>query len=174
MGNNVTLLLHNFLRLSIHWITRYNLKMNYFAYGSNMSLPRIQDRIPGAEKIGVAVLTGHQLRFHKTGQDGSAKCDAFFTGKPDDSVWGVVFRITEEEKVVLDGYEGLGYGYEIKSVSVNFRDDTGTADAFLYYATHIDPALKPYHWYKAFVLAGAIENQFPESAIQAIQAVESQ
>ena len=143
--------------------------MNYFAYGSNMSFPRIQDRIPDVEKIGVAVLSGHVLRFHKVGKDGSAKCDAFFTGNPDDSVWGVVFRITEEEKSVLDGYEGLGHGYEIKSVSVNFRDDPGAVDAFLYYATHIDPALKPYHWYKEYVLSGARENNFPESVIRKIQ-----
>jgi hypothetical protein len=50
--------------------------MQYFAYGSNMSLRRLRTRVPSAVKLGNATLFGHQLKFHKRSQDGSAKCDA--------------------------------------------------------------------------------------------------
>ena len=55
----------------------------------------------------------HRLEFHKVGRDGSAKCDAFETGNPDDSVIGVVFDIHTAEKNYLDQAEGLGVGYDI-------------------------------------------------------------
>lgn len=53
--------------------------MKYFAYGSNMSLLRLWQRVPSAVRIGVFTLQGHQLRFHKLGKDGSGKCDAYQT-----------------------------------------------------------------------------------------------
>jgi hypothetical protein len=54
--------------------------MLYFAYGSNMSVSRLVARTPSAQPLGRCALRGHQLRFHKVGGDGSAKCDAFHTG----------------------------------------------------------------------------------------------
>jgi gamma-glutamylcyclotransferase len=53
--------------------------MYYFAYGSNMSLSRLRERVPSAEAVGCFSLNGHDLRFHKLSKDGSGKCDAFFT-----------------------------------------------------------------------------------------------
>jgi gamma-glutamylcyclotransferase len=64
-----------------------------------MSLPRLRERLPGAERIGVFTLTGHTLKFHKgSNNDGSGKCDAMFTGNPKDSVVGELFEISESEK----------------------------------------------------------------------------
>ena len=39
-------------------------RLNYFAYGSNMSLARLRARIPSAEKVGSFMLREHSLRFH--------------------------------------------------------------------------------------------------------------
>ena len=39
--------------------------MLYFSYGSNMSLQRMKERVPGAELISIATLFEHQLKFHK-------------------------------------------------------------------------------------------------------------
>lgn len=41
--------------------------MNYFAYGSNMSLQRLRERVPGAEYLGSYTLINHNLRFHIEG-----------------------------------------------------------------------------------------------------------
>ena len=81
--------------------------MIYFAYGSNMSLRRLRRRVPAAEVIGTAALAGHTLRFHKAGRDGSAKCDAFFTGSRRDTIHGVVFRIDAAGKRALDRVEEI-------------------------------------------------------------------
>lgn len=146
--------------------------MRYFSYGSNMSIPRLQERVPSANKIGVARLTSHQLRFHKVSKkDGSGKCDAFNTNNAGDSVIGVLFEIAQEEKDKLDKKEGLGFGYEQQEVVVKL-DDGATVSAFTYVATNIDETLKPLDWYKEHVIRGARENFLPESYIAEIEAME--
>ncbi len=146
--------------------------MRYFAYGSNMSLKRLQYRVPSAKTLGIAVLAGHQLRFHKIGSDGSGKCNALHTGKPEHQVFGVLFEISALEKGKLDEAEGLGCGYEMKDVLL-MKAESGTVEAFTYYATAMDAALKPCHWYKEHVLRGAIENGLPKPYIESIEAVVS-
>lgn len=146
--------------------------MLYFAYGSNMSTPRLAARLDFVKHVDVAVLDGHRLAFHKVGTDGSAKCDAFRTGAPADAVIGVVFQIEAHEKPVLDRIEGLGSGYAQKQVCVTSRGDE-QLDAFLYQATHIDRALKPFAWYKRHVLHGAREHGLPADYIRNIEQTES-
>ncbi|WP_281557571.1 gamma-glutamylcyclotransferase family protein [Thalassomonas sp. RHCl1] len=146
--------------------------MKYFAYGSNMSLRRLQQRTPSAVPIGLFFLAGHDLRFHKVGQDGSAKCDAFYTGSVSDRVYGRLFEIAEQEKYILDHAEGLGAGYEAKLVSV--VNDAGFAvNAAIYYATDIDTWLKPFSWYKEHVLIGARECKLAPDYIQKIIRIET-
>ena len=43
----------------------------------------------------------------------------------------------------------------------------------MYYATDIDPSLRPYHWYKRHVLIGARENNLPAEYIEHIEAIEA-
>jgi len=144
----------------------------YFAYGSNMSTPRIKRRIESATVVSTARLYEHALRFHKKSIDGSAKCDIQHTRHPQDIVFGVIFEIHRREKHVLDRYEGLGSGYEEKQVTT-FLPDGRVTTATTYYATHIDASLKPYHWYKEHVLRRAREHALPAEHIAAIEAIES-
>ena len=146
--------------------------MLYFAYGSNMSTPRLGARLDVVAHVDVAELAGYRLAFHKAGTDGSAKCDVLCTGTPADTVVGVVFRIDAREKPMLDRIEGLGSGYAQRQVRVAARRG-GQLDAFLYQATHIDPALKPYDWYKRHVLHGAREHRLPADYVRRIEAVVS-
>lgn len=147
-------------------------RMLYFAYGSNMSRARLQRRVASAHFVSVATLRQHALRFHKRGADGSAKCDAFFSGAADDQVIGVVFRIEPDEKPTLDRAEGLGTGYQQKSVEV-VTADRRVVVAFTYCATDIDPQLKPFHWYKAHVLQGCRDNGLPSAYARSIAEVAS-
>ncbi len=137
-----------------------------------MSLARLRGRVPGAERLGVFNLEQHDLRFHKISNDGSGKCDAFHTENPTDSVIGALFEISRREKPVLDEAEGLGYGYEEKIVKV--QNDAGELiEAVTYYATRIDPSLKPYSWYLNHVIVGAKETNVPEQYLKDIQSTES-
>lgn len=143
--------------------------MNYFAYGSNMSLRRLQHRVPQVQRLGVATLTGYRLCFHKIGQDGSAKCDAFYTGVRADVLHGVLYHIEPGDKVELDRIEGLGAGYDEREVTVAASSLRGVS-ALTYVATHIDASLSPFGWYKQHVLVGAREARLPAAYIEAIAA----
>lgn len=145
--------------------------MFYFSFGSNMSSKRLFQRI-NAIRIGVAVLSNHKLCFHKYGEsDNSGKCDILLTDNKKDFVIGVVYKIDESHKKTLDKIEGLGCGYDIKIVPVVLNGTN--QDVFTYFATDIDPSVKPYHWYKQHVLEGARENDFPEDYIASIENVQS-
>lgn len=139
-----------------------------------MSLLRLEERVPSAARIGMFRLVEHSLRFHKwSKKDGSAKCDALFTGNPDDTVIGALFEIPHDEKGPLDEAEGLGFGYEEKRVTVT--DVRGNSvEAFTYYATMTNPSLLPYSWYLHHVIRGAKETGVPSDYLKALSATQSQ
>jgi gamma-glutamylcyclotransferase len=142
-----------------------------FSYGSNMLERRLQRRAPSARAIATGVLKGHALRWHKVGQDHSGKCDALATGHDADLVYGVLYDISAEDKPSLDAAEGLGAGYAEREVEIH--TNTGVVHAHLYCATHIDPAMIPFAWYKALVVAGAQQHSLPAGYIAGLMAVRS-
>lgn len=143
----------------------------YFAYGSNMAVERLQSRISSALIIGVAALEYHQLKFHKhSKKDGSGKCDAAYTGNPDDKVFGVLYSVQTSQLPELDKYEGCGYGYKRKNVIVH-SESNEPISAETYIATQINSSLCPFDWYKEHVLRGAIVAGLPPDYIAQLQAV---
>jgi cation transport regulator ChaC len=137
-------------------------RVRYFAYGSNMLTARLRERVPSATAIGIGRIVGHALRWDKRSWwDGSGKCDAEATGRQGDVVWGVVFELDAEDKPLLDKAEGLGAGY--MEMTVHVLTEAGPVSAVTYCATDKDPSLRPYHWYKALVIAGAREHGLPVS-----------
>lgn len=146
----------------------------YFAYGSNMFSRRLcaPERTLSAKANGTGFVTGRRLAFHKLSCDGSGKCDIEATGNDSDRAYGVVFEIDDSEKAKLDKAEGLGKGYKEEPVDV--ITSTGTIKAITYVATKKEPALRPYHWYKALVIAGAVEHGFPEPYVEWLRTFQSQ
>ena len=145
--------------------------MKYFAYGSNMSVLRLQERVPSALRVGIFLLNEHRLCFHKASNDGSAKCDAQQTNNINDVVIGALFEIDKNEKKYLDSAEGLGYGYDEKIVKVlNYSGEA--FEALTYYAIKTDPTLKPYSWYLNHVITGANEINMPAHYLDTIQSIE--
>jgi hypothetical protein len=137
-----------------------------------MFTPRLRERVPSAVPIAIGKLKGHVLRWDKRSQtDGSGKCDAEVTGRARDFVWGVVFALKAREKIALDRAEGLGSGYSEKQVDIA----TGklVIKAVTYVATDKKPSLKPYHWYKAFVVTGARDHELPRHYIRRLNATKS-
>jgi gamma-glutamylcyclotransferase len=143
--------------------------VNYFAYGSNLSLVRLRARTPSANPLGIVSVPGYQLRFHKIGRDGSAKCDACYTGDSGHILWGRVFHIADDEKPALDRAEGLGAGYKL----VTLQLESLVPCARAYVATDIDTRLQPFDWYKNHVLVGARESGLPAEYIAKMEQVES-
>jgi hypothetical protein len=144
----------------------------YFAYGSNMLTRRLTARTPSATPQGTAFVEWYRLTFDKKSTDGSGKCDIEATGNSADRVYGVLFSISTAEADALDEAEGLGRGYrkgDVQAVTPN-----GISPAVTYFATEKDPARQPYHWYKDFVVAGAVEHGLPDVYIEGLKGVPSQ
>ena len=145
----------------------------YFAYGSNMLCRRLRapERAPSASVVGIGFVISHRLTFDKMSSDGSGKCDMEATGNRKDRTYGVLFEIDSAEKPALDRAEGRGKGYCEGSVQVVTA--SATREAITYLATSKEPALRPYHWYKALVIAGAVEHHLPESYVDWLRTFDS-
>ncbi len=143
--------------------------LTYFAYGSNMHPLRLRKRVPSCRAIGVGSLTGHALHFHKRGVDGSGKCNALQTGRPADAVEGVLFEITPRERRELDVAESLGSGYARETVRIVSNGEVRQAFTYLAQPGYIDAALRPFTWYKAFVVAGARFHRLPVRYVETLE-----
>jgi gamma-glutamylcyclotransferase len=154
----------------------------YFAYGSNMLTRRLRakDRAPSAQRVGMACVTGYRLSFDKEGKDEegrqSGKCDIRRTDVPTDRVWGVLFSIDVAESVALDkkeGARGKNPGYERRDVTV-VAEDGREHKAATYIALRTVQRLRPYQWYRALVVAGAVEHNLPPAYIEWLRTFESE
>ncbi len=146
--------------------------VSYFAYGSNMASQRLLQRLPRAKHMKLAILVQHRLKFHKNDRGLSGKCDIELTGRVDDEVVGVIYEISLEDKQILDQIEGLGCGYDEKTVELRTLSGQ-TIFAVTYFAIDIDKNMIPYHWYKQHVLRGAIEHNLPRDYIRLIETIPS-
>ena len=143
-----------------------------FAYGSNMSVRRLQERVRSARPLGIGWLPGHRMMFRKKSKDGSGKCDIVPSGAY--TMFGVLFEIDSSEEKALDQFEGLNAGYLKKACNARVAEGR-YMPAFTYYADlkHVDAELKPYTWYLNHVIIGAEEASLPEAYVQSIRATES-
>jgi len=141
--------------------------IHYLAYGSNMHPLRLRERVPSARAVATVVLPGWDLRFHKVGQDGSAKCD-IVAAAPGEVVHAVVYALRQAEREALDLAEGLGRGYDEDRLVLN-----GGLEVFCYRAApdHIDPALRPFRWYRDYVCSGARYHGLPAAYVERLEAV---
>lgn len=148
-------------------------RLNYFAYGSNLHPLRLQSRIGVCQIQTVARLERSRLCFHKVGLDASGKCDIVLAADFDTAVWGAVYQISPEQKILLDEYESLGKGYQILNTEV-VSTDNQCLPVYTYQAMpdFIDPQLQPFDWYHELVLQGVSYHEFPSEYREIIQAVE--
>jgi hypothetical protein len=119
--------------------------------------------------MGAAFLERFVLRWNKRSQDGSGKCSIEETGHPEDVVWGVLYELSSFDKKGLDRFEGLGKGYGERQIVVSSNGKTRSVLA--YYATSVDPHIRPYKWYQELVIAGAREHGLPAEYIRKLEGI---
>lgn len=146
--------------------------IRYFAYGSNMSLRRLRDRVPSAVMVGAAILEHHRLVFHKRGMDGSAKCDVVPSTAPGDCVHGVLFDLDEDHIRLLDMAEGNGFAYIRKTVETACKGGLRRR-AECYFAIDTQSGMTPYEWYLDHIIVGALEANLPGWYVQRLREIES-
>ena len=132
----------------------------YFAYGSNLSTPRLRGRVESAVVVGPAVLRGRRLTTDKRGRDGSGKANLV----PDrvGEVWGVVYAIRDEHWPALDACEA---GYERLRVGVHTERERVLAWTYVSQKLAEDPV--PFSWYKRLIVSGASSFTAPGSGWRA-------
>lgn len=133
----------------------------------------MRSRVPSAQPVTIGYVRERRLVFHKRSHDGSAKADATLTAVSTDRIWGVVYRLPQHEKPVLDRHEFLGIGYDQEEVEVVVEN--GTLRAWMYVARReaIDPSLLPYTWYRDYLLHGARQHGLPASYIDFLKSFDS-
>lgn len=136
--------------------------MRYAAYGSNLHPLRLSRRVASARLLGAAFLPGWSLHFHKRSADESGKCNI---QRGSAGVHFAVYDMSRADRLILDGIEGVGSGYELVKLEI-----PGFGECFSYTASesHIDDRLQPYDWYRALVLAGARALGFPKDYVAGI------
>jgi gamma-glutamylcyclotransferase (GGCT)/AIG2-like uncharacterized protein YtfP len=144
----------------------------YFAYGSNLFSARLRARVPSALVRSIGYLQGYTVRYNKKSVDGSGKCNVVRTDE-NDRVYGVVYDFLVDEQPALDKHEGLGRGYHTEEVRV--VTDNGETGAYTYVADElaVDESLRPYSWYKEFVVKGARQHRLPDEYIAQLESVDA-
>lgn len=143
--------------------------LHYFAYGSNLYLPRMQARVPSARVLVRGHLDKHDLLFHKRGCDGSGKCNILHTGRHTDRVHGCIYTMSAAERPQLDAVEVPDY----QAVPVDVTTAGGAIRAFTYLAPPetVDDSLVPFDWYLALVVVGARQHGLPEDYVARLATV---
>ena len=136
-----------------------------FSFGSNMSSNRLLARLPNAKRVGTAILKGYELTFDMLFSDGSGKCSIQKTDKADALVYGVVYEVNADEKLILDEIEGPGY--DCVDITVELLNGQ-TIDTHCYIANTHDEDVLPFDWYVKHVHRGALEAGVPKAYSDAI------
>ncbi len=146
--------------------------VHYLAYGSNLHPLRLLQRVRSVKLLGIVRLPERTVIFHKRSVDHSAKCDLVEESALV-SAYGALYTFLASERAALDAAEGFGAGYSESYLEVSLQGRSYEPFFYTASSTHIDPDLRPYHWYKALVLAGARYHHFPSVYINKLAAVES-
>lgn len=148
------------------------MKRYYLAYGSNLHVPRLQRRVSSASPLDVIQISGYRLTFDKFSRDGSGKCNALYTGKPEDVLNCALYEIERSQKPLLDRAEGLGFGY-FQAEFPLARDSRRTAFIYLSHPAYRRSQILPFSWYRELVLRGAEHHEFHPSYVERIRQVRS-
>ena len=94
-------------------------KRYYIAYGSNLNIPQMRMRCPGARIIGTSVIEGYRLLFK------GSRTGSYLTIEPQEgaSVPVAAWAVTEEDEAVLDRYEGFPAFYYKKEMGAAAQGD---------------------------------------------------
>jgi hypothetical protein len=131
----------------------------YFAYGSNMSAPRLfEERLkPEGVPAGLRIagrLDGWRLAFNKRGRVAGTGAGNIVP-VPGEVVHGTLNLMPAKGFEVLDRYEGVAGGHYERRIVTAVRGDTGLAvEAITYVALLTGEDLRPTRDYLGHLLAG--------------------
>jgi gamma-glutamylcyclotransferase len=135
----------------------------YFAYGSNMDTPQMQQRLEAVRIVGQARFKGYRLVFDKISKDRTGKANLLKDEQSE--VWGVVYEMTDEQMRKLDSFER---GYDRAKVEVEL-DNGKRLQVYTYISEKRDPSLRPKTEYVNTIINGANKHGLPKEYIRKLQ-----
>lgn len=130
-------------------------RIRYFAYGSNMLGSQMAERCPGANNPVEAVLDGYTWVCNDRGVATVVPVEGRL-------VHGILWEVTDDHIITLDGYEGVDSGhYRREMIEVELTGSGEVVDAVIYIAGSTEPG-PPRDGYMDKVLGGAAEHGLPE------------
>ena len=140
-----------FLHSVPHIFLRTRKMINYFAFGSNMSAQRMNDRLGWSPSRSGAVLPDYEMVFNKPSNDGGKANIIYSQGN---LVEGILYSVNEEDLLILDKYEGVAtnqykrYLIKVKNNNKNF------IEAVAYKALNTGKVFAPTEEYLNYILEG--------------------
>jgi gamma-glutamylcyclotransferase (GGCT)/AIG2-like uncharacterized protein YtfP len=131
----------------------------HFAYGSNMSRALMGARCPGAEAVGIAVLSGWRFIINPEGFGSIAP-------RPGGRVHGVLWRLSARDLAAINAYESVDSGLYLRR-RLPVRCGDAQAIALVYIARRQGEGT-PRPGYIPLVVEAAREWQLPEIYIRSL------
>ena len=143
----------------------------YFAYGSNMDSDRLKKRISRNQvEARKGWLEGYTLTFDKLANDGSGYAN--IRPAESETVYGVLYKLTEEELRKLDRCEGVPDHYVRRSIRVETEQGSVQAECYVASEKKIRKGLRPRRDYLDHLIRGAQEHSLPPEYIEKLRSVE--
>lgn len=140
----------------------------YFAYASNMNRRQVEQRAGALAEEKNARLDNYELNFDKIARGGTGTANIMpAEGK---TVYGVLYRVTEQQLKTLDRFEGVPEHYRRSQVTVAEADGRKVA-AQVYLARKVRKGLKPDRGYLARIVQGAEEHALPADYIEGLKRI---
>lgn len=102
----------------------------YFGFGSNLWLTQMAMRCPGSEYLGIARLPGFRWIINDRGYANVVQVSKREANHNQiDAVWGLVYRLTQDDEERLDVNEGVPVAYTKEMIPVHFWPSKGCSKA---------------------------------------------
>jgi len=141
---------------------------HYFAYGSNLDPVQMADRCPSSKAVEKACLEGYRFCFPQESTRWSGGV-AGIRASNGDVVWGVVYELSDDDLLTLDGFEGVSEGRYLRdrlAVSI----DGESVDVEVYIASlETNDTFSPSPTYLEALLRGARHHGLPADYLAFLQ-----
>lgn len=135
-------------------------KKLYVAYGSNLNLPQMASRCPGARIIGASELKDYKLIF----RGGNGGAVATVEPSKGSSVPVLIWEISKEDEKALDRYEGFPFLYGKEKVQVRLKDKK--INAMAYIMNEGRPLGQPSSYYYSVIYDGYMAQAFDVNVLK--------
>ena len=144
--------------------------MHYFAYGSNMNWPQMQQRCPSAQFVCVARLVNYEFGITRHSRLRNCGTANVFPAHGKE-VCGIVYDVNEADLVTLDSFED-GYRRELRPVYA--LGDGAQPLVVLIYVAEIETNVpRSNAEYKRLILEGARHWNLPATYLALLEAIQA-